>query len=162
MLTGERRATFHAGDDGLCSFTALGVRETWSSSIEAMPIAWLSCKTGRRGLQGDVKVVQRLYCEERLWLRRTERKETPRETREGSWCPIAANQRWSPDLVSDALANGRKFSTANLEDDCTRVFRRAGSWGLEGRFASDILTPSRSRAGRRLFCVCHRRSGGSL
>lgn len=39
---------------------------------------------------------------------------------EGSRCPIAANQGWSLDFTRDALANGRKFRTANLKDDCTR------------------------------------------
>ena len=38
----------------------------------------------------------------------------------GHWCPIAANQRWSLDFTEDCLANGRKFRTANLKDDCTR------------------------------------------
>ncbi|WP_367652013.1 DDE-type integrase/transposase/recombinase, partial [Pseudorhodobacter sp.] len=33
---------------------------------------------------------------------------------------IAPNQRWSLDFTSDSLANGRKFRTANLKDDCTR------------------------------------------
>jgi putative transposase len=37
-----------------------------------------------------------------------------------SWCPIAANQRWSLDFTEDGLANGRRFRTANLKDDCTR------------------------------------------
>ena len=45
----------------------------------------------------NVKVVERLYREERLWLRRTKRKKIPREGREGAWCPVAANQRWSLD-----------------------------------------------------------------
>ena len=53
-------------------------------------------------------------------MRRTKRKKFPKEGREGGWCPIAANQRWSLDFTSDALANGRKFRTANLKDDCTR------------------------------------------
>ncbi|MGI3212276.1 hypothetical protein ACROSR_14305, partial [Roseovarius tibetensis] len=53
-------------------------------------------------------------------LRRTKRKKIPREGREGAWCPIAPNQRWSLDFTSDALANRRKFRTANLRDDCTR------------------------------------------
>ncbi len=34
--------------------------------------------------------------------------------------PVAANRRWSLGFTSDALANGRKFRTANLKDDCTR------------------------------------------
>ena len=74
----------------------------------------------REGFKVNVKVVERIYREERLWLRRTKRKKIPREGREGAWCPIAANQRWSLDFTSDALANGRKFRTANLKDDCTR------------------------------------------
>lgn len=80
----------------------------------------LHAKLVREGFRGNVKVVERLYREERLWLRRTKRKKIPREGREGAWCPIAPNQRWSLDFTSDALANGRKFRTANLKDDCTR------------------------------------------
>ena len=80
----------------------------------------LHAKLVREGFRVNVKVVERLYREERLWLCRTKRKKIPREGREGAWCPIASNQRWSLDFTSDALANGRKFRTANLKDDCTR------------------------------------------
>jgi putative transposase len=67
----------------------------------------------REGFKVNVKVVERIYRKERLWLRRTKRKNIPKEGREGGWCPIAANQRWSLDFTSDALANGRKVGTAN-------------------------------------------------
>ncbi|MFN3592017.1 MAG: IS3 family transposase, partial [Thermaurantiacus sp.] len=80
----------------------------------------LHAKLVRENFRVNVKVVERIYREERLWLRRTKRKKIPREGREGAWCPIAPNQRWSLDFTSDALANGRKFRTANLKDDCTR------------------------------------------
>lgn len=80
----------------------------------------LHAKLVREGFTVNVKVVERIYREERLWLRRTKRKKIPKEGHEGSWCPIAANQRWSLDFTSDALANGRMFRTANLKDDCTR------------------------------------------
>ena len=80
----------------------------------------LHAKLVRERFKVNVKVVERIYREERLWLRRTKRKKIPREGREGGWCPIAANQRWSLDFTQDALANGRKFRTANLKDDCTR------------------------------------------
>jgi putative transposase len=80
----------------------------------------LHAKLVREGFRVNVKVVERIYREERLWLRRTKRKKIPQEGREGAWCPVAANQRWSLDFTSDALANGRKFRTANLKDDCTR------------------------------------------
>ncbi len=33
---------------------------------------------------------------------------------------LAANQRWSLGFTQDAPANGRKFRTANLKDDCPR------------------------------------------
>ena len=80
----------------------------------------LHAKLVREGFKVNVKVVERIYREERLWLRRTKRKKIPKQAREGSWCPIAANQRWSLDFTQDALANGRKFRTANLKDECTR------------------------------------------
>ena len=80
----------------------------------------LHAKLVRERFKVNVKVVERIYREERLWLRRTKRKKIPKEGREGGWCPISANQRWSLDFTSDALANGRKFRTANLKDDCTR------------------------------------------
>jgi hypothetical protein len=80
----------------------------------------LCAKFVREGFKVNVKVVEQIYREERLWLRRTKRKKVPKAGRKGRWCPIAANQRWSLDFTSDALANGRKFQTANLKDDCTR------------------------------------------
>jgi putative transposase len=80
----------------------------------------LHAKLGQEGFVVNVKVVERLYGEERLALRRRSRKKIPKGDREGAWCPIAANQRWSLDFTMDAIANGRKFRTANLKDDCTR------------------------------------------
>ena len=123
-----------------------------------MATRMLHAKLVREGFRVNVKVVERIYREERRdivrspvrcatgssnhWrrseelpvvaplvraplatverLRRTKRKKIPREGREGAWCPIAPNQRWSLDFTSDALANGRKFRTAKLKDDCTR------------------------------------------
>jgi len=80
----------------------------------------LHAKLRQEGFGVNVKVVERLYHEERLALRRRSRKKIPKGVRDGAWCPIAANQRWSLDFTMDALANGRKFRTANLKDDCTR------------------------------------------
>jgi len=53
----------------------------------------LHAKLVREGVKVNVKVVERIYREERLWRRRTKRKKIPKEGREGGWCPIAANQR---------------------------------------------------------------------
>ncbi|HHI82395.1 MAG TPA: transposase, partial [Rhizobiales bacterium] len=80
----------------------------------------LHAKLKQEGFLVNVKVVERIYRQERLALRRRNRKKIPKGAREGAWCPIAANQRWSLDFTMDALANGRKFRTANLKDDCTR------------------------------------------
>ena len=80
----------------------------------------LHAKLHQEDFQVNVKVVERLYNEEQLALRRRSRKKIPKGVRDGAWCPVAANQRWSLDFTLDALANGVKFRTANLKDDCTR------------------------------------------
>jgi putative transposase len=74
----------------------------------------------REGFMANHKLVERLYREENLAIRRRGRQKRGAGTMAGHWCPIAANQRWSLDFTEDCLANGRKFRTANLKDDCTR------------------------------------------
>jgi putative transposase len=75
----------------------------------------------REGFVANHKLVHRLYQEEKLAIRRRGRqKRGLGSVMAGSWCPIAANQRWSLDFTEDCLANGRRFRTANLKDDCTR------------------------------------------
>lgn len=75
----------------------------------------------REGWKINHKLVERLYREEKLAIRRRGRqKRGGGGTMAGHWCPIAANQRWSLDFTEDCLASGRKFRTANLKDDCTR------------------------------------------
>ena len=75
----------------------------------------------REGFVANHKLVHRLYQEEKLAIRRRGRqKRGLGAVMAGSWCPIAANQRWSLDFTEDRLANGRRFRTANLKDDCTR------------------------------------------
>jgi putative transposase len=75
----------------------------------------------REGWRVNHKLVHRLYREEKLAIRRRGRpKRGLGGVLAGSWCPIAANQRWSLDFTEDCLASGRKFRTANLKDDCTR------------------------------------------
>jgi putative transposase len=75
----------------------------------------------REGFVANHKLVHRLYQEEKLAIRRRGRqKRGLGGVLAGSWCPIAANQRWSLDFTEDCLANGRQFRTANLKDDCTR------------------------------------------
>ena len=74
----------------------------------------------REGWPANHKLIERLYREEKLAIRRRGRQKRGGGTMAGHWCPIAANQRWSLDFTEDCLANGRKFRTANLKDDCTR------------------------------------------
>jgi putative transposase len=75
----------------------------------------------REGWAVNHKLIHRLYREEELVIRRRGRqKRGLGGVMAGSWCPIAANQRWSLDFTEDCLASGRKFRTANLKDDCTR------------------------------------------
>jgi len=74
----------------------------------------------REGFATNHKLVHRLYQEEKLAIRRRGRQKRRSGIMARSWCPIAANQRWSLDFIEDCLANGRRFRTANLKDDCTR------------------------------------------
>jgi putative transposase len=75
----------------------------------------------REGWRANHKLVERLYREEKLAIRRRGRqKRGLGAVLAGAWCPVAANQRWSLDFTEDCLANGRRFRTANLKDDCTR------------------------------------------
>jgi len=46
----------------------------------------LHAKLVREGFKVNIKVVERLYREERLALRRRKRKKTPKRTREGASC----------------------------------------------------------------------------
>lgn len=78
-------------------------------------------KLAQEGFRVNHKTVERIYREEKLALRRRPRKRFAKKmVREGAWCPIRANQRWSLDFCEDGLANGVKFRTCNLKDDCTR------------------------------------------
>jgi putative transposase len=73
----------------------------------------------REGWLVNRKLVQRVYREEGLAVRRRRRKRvsiarSPREL------PLGPNQRWSMDFVRDALGDGRAFSAQTNVDDFTR------------------------------------------
>jgi putative transposase len=57
------------------------------------------------------KKLRRIYAEERLQVRGSGRKRA---------LPQAANQRWSLDFASDALADGRRFRILAIVDDFSR------------------------------------------
>ncbi len=73
----------------------------------------------REGWQVNHKRVYRLYVEEKLGLRR--KRGRKRSTiRQPLPEPVAANQVWSVDFMTDALSSGRRFRTLNIMDDFTR------------------------------------------
>ena len=63
----------------------------------------------REGHAVNRKRVQRLYREERLTLRRRGGRKRAMGTRRPIETPLAPNQRWSLDVVSDQLTDGRRF-----------------------------------------------------
>ncbi len=73
----------------------------------------------REGWLVNRKLVQRLYREEGLVVRRRKRKRVA-VPRIAPPMPTRANERWSMDFVSDALGNGRKVRALTLVDDFTR------------------------------------------
>ena len=73
----------------------------------------------REGWQVNHKRVYRLYVEEKLSLRR-KRGRKRSTVRQPLPEPMAANQVWSVDFMTDALSSGRRFRTLNIVDDYTR------------------------------------------
>ena len=73
----------------------------------------------REGYAVNRKLVQRVYREEGLHVRRRKRKRVA-VARVPLPVPIAPNERWSMDFVSDALGDGRKFRVLTIVDDFTR------------------------------------------
>ena len=59
-----------------------------------------------------------------LHLKRKPKKRVPVRTAQALAVPERANQTWSLDFMSDALANGRAFRTLNVIDD----FNREALW----------------------------------
>ena len=74
----------------------------------------------REGVAANRKKVQRLYREEKLTVRRGGGRKRALGERRPMETPIAANQRWSLDFVSDQMIDGRRFRILAVVDDCTR------------------------------------------
>jgi len=71
------------------------------------------------GLVVNKKRTYRIYVEERLQVRRRQRKKLYRSQRTLT-IPDKVNQRWSMDFVSDQLSNSRRFRILNVIDNCSR------------------------------------------
>jgi len=74
----------------------------------------------REGWIVNHKRVYRLYVEQCLSVRKRCRRRRTSPVRAPLRAATAANQAWSMDFVSDALASGRRFRTLNIVDDYTR------------------------------------------
>ena len=71
------------------------------------------------GLVVNKKRTYRIYTEEGLQVRTKKRKKLQRP-RQPMEVPLAVNQRWSMDFVSDQLSHGRRFRVLNIVDDFSR------------------------------------------
>jgi putative transposase len=74
----------------------------------------------REGYMVNHKKLFRLYREEKLAVRRRGGRKRAIGTRTPMMIPLAPNERWSLDFVSDQLTDGRRFRILAIVDDCTR------------------------------------------
>ena len=74
----------------------------------------------REGWQVNHKRVYRVYREEGLAVRRRKHRSRAAMVRQPLAAPTRANQGWSMDFLSDALASGRRFRVLMVVDDYTR------------------------------------------
>ena len=105
----------------------------------------------REGEVVNRKKVQRLYREERLTVRRRGGRKRAIGTRRPVETPLAANQRWSLDFVSDQMTDGRRFRILTVIDNCTReCLALVADTSLSGRRVArelDVLIAQRGRPG---------------
>ena len=81
--------------------------------------ASMCCSSARDTLVNHKKLF-RLYREEKLTVRRRGGRKRAIGTRAPMLIPMAPNERWSLDFVSDQLTDGRRFRILTVVDDCTR------------------------------------------
>jgi putative transposase len=75
----------------------------------------------REGWKVNSKRVYRIYVEEKLIVRRRQRRRRIcAQARTWLAAPTRANETWAMDFLHDALASGRKFRTLSIEDAYTR------------------------------------------
>jgi putative transposase len=74
----------------------------------------------REGLHMNHKKLRRIYCEEKLQVRRRGGRKRALGTRVPLSMPQEPNQRWSLDFVSDQLGSGRRFRILTVVDDFSK------------------------------------------
>ena len=108
----------------------------------------------REGTHMNHKKLRRLYAEERLQVRRRGGRKRALGTRAPMALPQGANQRWSLDFASDALADGRRFRILVVVDDFSReCLCLVADTSLSGRRVARELDAVIAVRGRPLSCV---------
>lgn len=74
----------------------------------------------RQGIHMNHKKLRRLYCEEKLQVRKRGGRKRALGTRRPLVLPSGINERWSLDFVSDAFTDGRRFRVLAVIDDYSR------------------------------------------
>lgn len=108
----------------------------------------------RNGVVVNNKKIYRLYREEGLTVRKRARKRLVRRA-EKPLLPSRPNERWSMDFVSDQLADGRRFRTFNVVDDCSReCLAIQVERSISGEYVARVLTQIVRRRGRPRVLIC--------
>ncbi len=106
------------------------------------------------GLVKNKKQTYRLYTEEGLQVRTKKRKKITRP-RLPIDVPLATNQRWSMDFVSDQLSSGRRFRVLNIVDDFSReVIGQLVSVSISGNQVARFLSQLIETRGKPVSIVC--------
>jgi putative transposase len=87
------------------------------SAASAIGVCSSSC---REGFAVNHKRLFRIYREERLMVRKRGGRKRALGRRMPMPVPLAPNDRWSLDFVSDQFVCGRRFRILANFDDCTR------------------------------------------
>jgi putative transposase len=103
----------------------------------------------REGYVVNHKRLFRLYREEKLAVRRRGGRKRAIGTRAPMVAPLAPNERWSLDFVSDQFADGRRLRILAVVDDCTReCLALVADTSLSGRRVARELDALAARRGR--------------
>ena len=99
----------------------------------------------------NVKRVHRLYCQERLQVRRRRKRHGVAVERRPLLLPQGPNQTWLIDFVSDALEHGRRLKCLTIVDDFTKEsIDIVVDHGISGRYVTRVLLAAAHALGDRI------------